>query len=394
MSNASSPVAVITALPQVNSANLRFDLLDIVRGLAAVWVLTFHSQFSEAFRGALPWLHHVTRAGYLGVEVFFVVSGYCVTAAAMRGLAKNESVKTFLYRRLHRIYPPFWCSIVVVVSLPWLKSLWLGARSDGAEPLYAGFLWYDWVMIASLAQAYRFPDLPLHHKFANVNIVYWTMALEVQFYLVTAAAYASRKWFWAVVLGLGILAVPWSVAGAPTWLNTGCFLPYWPNFVLGSLVYLAHSAGWTWAWPFGRRAAIAGGATAGLIGSAMAGYLALGGRPPSLTFAGIVAVGLWCLLPVDAELRRRGLNRSRWLVPWFGLGAMSYSLYLIHFNLQKLPRLVLYRLLPAESIILDICTVMATVACCIPFYWICERSFVTRATMSSTRQKHGYTPRG
>jgi len=90
MGEALVELPVKSASPSVWSE--RYDMLDGWRGLAAFVVL----------------LHHVSpiRLGAEAVILFFVISGYCITAAAEAALRKGMGFRQFMLRRVRRIYPP------------------------------------------------------------------------------------------------------------------------------------------------------------------------------------------------------------------------------------------------------------------------------------------------
>ena len=108
-------------------------VIDVCRGAAALWVVCVHHTYSPAFVEQLPRVHQFLKAGFLGVPMFFVVSGYCIAASADGCVRKRESTGGFLRRRFLRIYPPFWASLLVVVGAIPLVSC-LGYLKSGVYP--------------------------------------------------------------------------------------------------------------------------------------------------------------------------------------------------------------------------------------------------------------------
>ena len=92
--------------------------LEIARGLAALFVFCFHIQAYIA--EASPTLGSLARYGYMGVPIFFVISGYCMAASAHQVLRRNRSAGSFLRKRFLRIDPPFWASIIIIMVTPYL----------------------------------------------------------------------------------------------------------------------------------------------------------------------------------------------------------------------------------------------------------------------------------
>ena len=190
-------------LPNAITPKVRFSLLEPMRGIAALWVFAFHYEFSNTITKSTPWLHSIFKAGSLGVPMFFVISGFCLGAAASQTKPTRQGIVEFTKRRFFRIFPPFWCSIVVAAALPFalesLSSLRTGVYIHPSAAIPSnGFLNYDmvdWILVGSLGQVFRaIPDAAtLQSKFSSINAVYWTLAIEVQFYIVVAIGILTRR---------------------------------------------------------------------------------------------------------------------------------------------------------------------------------------------------------
>ena len=170
------------------------DNLDPLRGLAAAAVVAHHYR---AYTGlSLPWISEV--GGLLGVQMFFVLSGYLITASAAR-----HDWRTYLVRRACRIYPAYWVALVGVGIFVSGVSYW---------PLPA-----DWPdrLLNLLALGHLTPAALRH----DVLTVSWTLTSEWIWYLsapllvALAARCTSRpmgRHFWAVALAVGLLvALGW-----------------------------------------------------------------------------------------------------------------------------------------------------------------------------------------
>jgi peptidoglycan/LPS O-acetylase OafA/YrhL len=148
--------------------------LDLLRGLAAVAVCFFHfTHGNKEFLSESNFLYISGRVGFLGVDVFFVISGFVIPYAMYRGNYHIRDFGRFLTKRVVRIEPPYLVSIAMVLALNWISTL---------SPAYRG-----------AAFAINWPALGLHFGYLNaffnypwVNDVYWTLAIEFQYYLLIA----------------------------------------------------------------------------------------------------------------------------------------------------------------------------------------------------------------
>ena len=120
-------------------------LCDVVRGLAALWVFTYH------FRPSREGIWLIASVGDLGVPAFFVISGFCILSAAQRTVSKQQTAQAFLKRRLVRIYPPFWASVAVVMAVPFVIESFSHYH---ITPLWYAYTWQDWLLILSLGRVF------------------------------------------------------------------------------------------------------------------------------------------------------------------------------------------------------------------------------------------------
>ncbi len=150
----------------------RDPALDGLRGVAIVLVYIFH--YGGGLRSANPMVRlfgYITEAGWVGVELFFVLSGFLITRLLWASLAEPHALRHFYARRALRILPLYYAALVAAA----LFALGKGAHAAQLRPLllYAGFLQNIPPLVA---QALRYPaPLPLHHL--------WSLAVEEQFYL-------------------------------------------------------------------------------------------------------------------------------------------------------------------------------------------------------------------
>jgi peptidoglycan/LPS O-acetylase OafA/YrhL len=382
----------MTRDPLVRVRSVRFQLLDPLRGLAAFWVFTFHYTFSDQFAARFPSLLTVFRVGQLGVPMFFVISGYCLMAAIRLSMRHDEPIATFLRRRSLRIFPPYWCSLIVVALLPFViealsalkTGVFVAPTAEGNINLtYQRFGIFDWLRVATLTQVFAHVEgaRNLQAKFTIINSVYWTLAIEFQFYLVMTMALWLRTR--AVLLLGAVTVVSLPLWYADLWKVSGIFLPYWPMFAVGIGLYLAMEHDLTCRRIVGsshRAVAVVG------LALAMGVFVAVtlrGTVTGDVAFTCGFGFVLWCLHDFDSSyqsaLERGALPIRVPLTLFKFLGVMSYSVYLLHGRLQFLAHQLARQLL-AAGIALDLTVLALTCAMCAVFYWYCEKPFVRSRT--------------
>jgi peptidoglycan/LPS O-acetylase OafA/YrhL len=169
-------------------------LIDLMRFFAAAWVALFH--FNEPVKFIDNWYRAFLKLGYLGVPIFFVISGYCVYLAAEH----SKTARDFIIRRFFRIFPPYWFSLCVVLATI-LISVSIHHVNDLATlPKTVPTL----LATVSLLTA-PFFDIQ------TISWVYWTLTFEIFFYLVIWASLLfpiRYKSLWLIFISVITLLLP------------------------------------------------------------------------------------------------------------------------------------------------------------------------------------------
>lgn len=293
----------------------RYELLDVLRGVAILLVMVLH--FTERGRVASESRIHdllwpITSHGNLGVQLFFVISGYCITAALYATAAKPNAWRTFLVRRARRIYPPYWWSLVLVLGLGCVTCLVTRKPWGDVFPLTAR----DWLLnVALLQQPFQAPD---------ANLVYWSLSIEVQFYAVMSLCLFRFRWtepfLWAVSIVSAALLI------SPQGSIAGTVFAYWPQFACGIAAYYFITRENRFAvTPWLLTALTVATLVAQMLGPAASSHAVFTDLAVKLAVCLASLVLLVMLYPFDGRLTAwSGLRPLAWL------GTLSYSLYLIH----------------------------------------------------------------
>ncbi len=288
--------------------------VDGLRALAILPVLLFHAGF-EQFSG-----------GYVGVDIFFVISGYLITTIILVELEQGSfSLTRFYERRMRRILPALFFMMLVTLPLAWL---WLfpAEMVDYSQSLIAVSTFVSnilfWQEVGYWEQAAELK--PLIHT--------WSLSVEEQFYLLfpllLMTVWRNRRVWLAgmlvVTLLISIVAAEWLARHAP--IANFYLLPtrLW-ELVMGALI--AYQL-------FYREALIDSDRLReglSLLGLLMILY-AIFGFDRNTPFPGFQAliptVGTGLVLLFASPLL--GVGRVLGMRPLVGIGLISYSLYLWH----------------------------------------------------------------
>jgi len=293
------------------SSKYRPDV-DGLRAVAVMLVLNFH-----AFPAVMP-------GGFVGVDVFFVISGFLITGIIARQLGENRfSLLDFYVRRIRRIFPALLAVLAASLVLGWLFMLPVFYAQLGVDAFAsAGFL----ANIALLLQSGYFDVAAARKPLLHL----WSLGIEEQFYLAwpLILVWAARRKISivAVAATLGIASFVLNVALTGPQPVAAFYLPFTRAFELLLGAVLACS------WDRvnqGRRAsdvrAFAGAAMIAVAAVLLDGHSAF--------------PGWWALLPV-AGTALLVASPQAWICrvvlaspPLVWIGLISYPLYLWHWPL-------------------------------------------------------------
>ena len=149
---------------QVQASNQRIGVINALRAFAALFVAWGHFVAGQG-----KYLSLSGKYGYLGVHIFFVISGFVIPWSLYRARYALREYPRFLLKRNVRLYPPYLASIVVtILATNFIMAPKLGLpRVDVTGPS----------LLAHFAYLNDLIHLPW------VNVVYWTLAIEFQWYL-------------------------------------------------------------------------------------------------------------------------------------------------------------------------------------------------------------------
>lgn|GEM_PF-1104202 len=336
--------------------NHRILLIDSLRGLSAIAVVLFHLNEVSANTQSSEILQiwkEIWRWGYLGVAVFFVLSGYCIA----QSWVKHDSFKQFAYKRVKRIYPAYWASVVLVLALVLVVKLIMGVNDVTELP---EGLW-GWVHTLVLTTS------PVT-DFTTMNWVYWSLSYEIFFYLILSFVLVVRQVQLRLLL---LLFLHMFFSGAavmmPHQLDSTLlfFVQYWHLFAFGMIYFLKEKQ-----FPYANYFILTSVIQVLLL--AVSGHTNL-----YYLITGILTVGV-LIAGSKLSLGLKLLGR---------IGTVSYSLYLIHVPVGVY---VLYRrydeavLSGFSAIVYQLVCVVLLVLFSIGFYRFFEKPFMTTTGKSKS----------
>jgi peptidoglycan/LPS O-acetylase OafA/YrhL len=283
----------------------RFEYIDALRVVGAASVISFHyfsngiSNGSVTSIGLTPF-SEIAKYGYLGVQLFFVVSGYLIL------MSTNRSAWEFAKGRVKRIYPLYWMAIILITAITYLPTL------SKNQP--------DFLQI--LASITMFPTA---FDQGWIDGAHWFMLIEIQFYLLIFVLLKLRAGkhlptifpIWAIVI---LIWYVFDLNRFNIWYLYGPF-----SFICGgAIIYSIKQSGWNLLRVVGLIAAITGGLYSRL-GSL--DYLSeIRNTQYSATVVTVIVLIIFGLLLLTLLPKISNMHIPGAVF----LGAITYPLFLIH----------------------------------------------------------------
>jgi peptidoglycan/LPS O-acetylase OafA/YrhL len=276
--------------------------IDALRGFAALAVVLFHytTRFVELFQPtAAPSLSF--GYGYFGVNLFFIISGYVIFMT----LSRTRRSMDFVVSRFSRLFPAYWVAIFLTLGI----THWLGLPG----------------LLVSLRDAIG--NMVMLHslllRLPNVDGVYWTLEVELLFYIgmwllyrlralakihIALAGAMALSVLYALMAKFFQIDLPWIVYRI-------LILQYIPWFALGIAIYMAIEN----SSPRARANALQIGALS------IATLLIVGSTPWIALLATLLAATVWAAATGKLPFLRHSV--------FVWLGTITYPLYLLHQNI-------------------------------------------------------------
>lgn len=333
----------------------RLRELDALRGIAALAVVLYHylCRYHDLYGHDFvpsPVLNYLSR----GVDLFFIISGFVIFMT----LSRTRRPLDFVVSRLTRLLPAYLAAVILTFAVVSLTGL------PGRE--------VDW-----REAAINLTMLQGHLGVRPVDGVYWTLSVELSFYLLVFLAWLGgwlRSFPLAGAVWLGasqavVLAAKLKLLAITPLMSSLFFFPHVPCFLAGMTLYRIRSAGWSRP-------------LAALLLASAAAVLLQGVGPALLTGAFILVFLLV------------GAGRATALLtpPLPALGGISYALYLAHQNIGY----VVMRQAQAAGLGSPAAVGLALVVSLT--LALCLTRWIERPTMASLRAlyrgRSGHVPRG
>lgn len=357
----------------VQSYPRRYGSLDAWRGIASLLVLIWHRYWSRTT---------VTDGFWLGVQLFFVISGYCIAAAVDNSLEQGLSFRQFMRRRIQRIAVPYLASLALaaIVKLATSADLYNGSRSLSPLSFWLrnltltqwSYLTVRWMETAEgLRTPWFNPTLLLG--------VHWSLNYEEQFYILCGLILILHSHVRltmivvAFTVGTAVLNVLWPGR------VTGLFVDYWLQFFCGALVFVRLCRVKGSAWARAVDALLIGAAIVLALCAHLRGEFSLANDRVQF-YGQLVVCVVYALLLVGLR-RIDDVAVASLPVRILGfVGKFSYSLYLVH-------RPILEALEPASRFIqqrfgwaaADVWVLSLVLLSAYGFYRLFEKPFLNRA---------------
>lgn len=200
----------------------KIEILDSLRAFAAISVCLYHFICTTIGYITNDVVLQVFSVGKFGVQLFFVISGFVIPWAMHTGRYKIQNFFRFLVKRLARLEPPYLFSIIIALVILWARVKFLGRSNDHIDIsarqvlLHFGYL------------------IPFFEQYQWLNEVYWTLAIEFQYYIVIAILFVPLtlgNFYWRYAVYVLFLALGF--------FESSSFLMHWlPVFLLGVLLFL------------------------------------------------------------------------------------------------------------------------------------------------------------
>ena len=380
--------------PVTPPGTTRLRGIDALRGVAALGVVFYHAVEqgpkvvpNNLLQYPVRLVQFGSSFGYIGVFLFFVISGFCIHLQWARTKAAGTQPEirfgSFWKRRIRRLYPPY------IIAL--LCFLLLAAGTIGLN--FTHFFFYDIGM--HLLMLHNLDPKTCY----TINGVFWTLAIEEQLYLAYFLLLFLRiRWGWGITLAVCLLArLGWMVLGHVVWIKTGFGIPvpesaaaHWFSWALGAMGVevmfgLIKLRGWSRDLRLATVLIVAASVLSSYL--PMISNVTLLHRSSWFLIHPLWGLGFFIVVNRIVLAEQSWLRRAKLpsLISFFAtLGIFSYSIYLTHeLVIMQSWRWTNPGWLQLTNVFVVV--VPATIISAWMFFWFCEKPFMISVSRKRIR---------
>ncbi len=189
--------------------NERVKELDGLRGVAIILVMAFHifkraNYFTR--HEILYFITNLTFVGWIGVDIFFTLSGFLITSILLQTKDEKNYFRNFYARRILRIFPLYYVFIAIILAFIPILVPEFTPSIPGALPFLLLYL-QNWMGF------FGGPQLPAYLSAT------WSLAMEEQFYFIWPAIvyYTRRETLIKISVSIIVISILWRIFGVVFW---------------------------------------------------------------------------------------------------------------------------------------------------------------------------------
>lgn len=205
---------------QQNNSNV--PVLNSLRAFAAISVCLFHFVYTTTDFIHTTWILNIFSVGKYGVQMFFVISGFIIPWSMYQAKFEIRHFFKFALKRFLRLEPPYIASIFIAIVIFLGRDYFLNLNNFKTEVTSPRILLHFGYLI------------PFFENYNWFNKVYWTLAIEFQYYFFIALLFVpliNSNLLLRIIIGISVIAL--------SFIGQGDFLPYWlPVFYIGITVFM------------------------------------------------------------------------------------------------------------------------------------------------------------
>lgn len=192
--------------------------IDGLRAVAVLSVVIYHAEFALTKGQAI-----LLSGGFIGVDIFFVISGFLITSLLIKDLNREGlNLFDFYERRARRILPALFTVMLACLPFAWMwfmPNAFKAFAGSGLSAIFFGSNIWFWQEVSYMADAGTLK--PLLHT--------WSLAVEEQFYLIFplllwAVWRAPKRWHFSILCGVGLFSLIWAIYRAEIYSSANFYL--------------------------------------------------------------------------------------------------------------------------------------------------------------------------